>query len=81
MEMQIDVRVHNCAHSQFEDFAIMYGAPFLISTGSTMSLLPGLANHGGRRNTFVSPRLYDEESLAHNSRAPSRRAQSQADAG
>ena len=72
-EMQIDVRVHNCAHSQFEDFAIMYGAPFLISTGSTMSLLPGLANHGGRRNTFVSPRLYDEESLAHNSRAPSRR--------
>ena len=37
-----------------------------------MSLLPGLANHGGRRNTFVSPRLA-EESLAHNSRAPSRR--------
>ena len=29
----------------FEDFAIMYYAPFLISTGSTMSLLPGLAAH------------------------------------
>ena len=71
-ELHIEVRVHNCAHSMFEDFAIMYDAPFLISTGSTMSLLPGLARHA-KRATFVSPLLYDEESLARNGRAPMRR--------
>ena len=56
----------------FEDFSIMYHAPFLISTGSTMSLLPGVARHVAQR-TFVSPLLFDEESLALNSRAPGRR--------
>lgn len=71
-ELGIVVRVHNCAHSMFEDFAIMYAAPFLISTGSTMSLLPGLARHV-ERATFVSPLLYDEESVAYNGRAPLRR--------
>ena len=44
-ELQIEVFVSNCAHSMFEDLAIMYYAPFLISTGSTMSLLPGVARH------------------------------------
>ena len=37
-----------------------------------MSLLPGILTQAARR-TFVSPRLYDEESLALNSRSPSRR--------
>ena len=50
----------------------MYAAPFLISTVSTMSLLPGLARHVPAR-TFVSPLLFDEESLAGNGRAPGRR--------
>ena len=71
-ELQIEVFVSNCAHSMFEDLAIMYYAPFLISTGSTMSLLPGVARHVSR-HTFVSPRLYDEESLAFNSRSGGRR--------
>ena len=71
-EMGIEVHVSNCAHSMFEDLAIMYHAPFLISTGSTMSLLPGLARHV-RRKTFVSPLLFDEASLAANSRSPGRR--------
>jgi hypothetical protein len=39
------VAVHDCEHSMFEDFAIMYNAPFLISTSSTMSLLPGAYEH------------------------------------
>jgi hypothetical protein len=56
----------------FEDLAIMYAAPFLISTGSSMSLLPGVAAHVAA-GTFVSPRLFDEEALAANSRAPGRR--------
>jgi hypothetical protein len=82
-ELSLEVRVHNCAHSMFEDLAIMYYAPYLISTGSTMSLLPGLARaearalpkalaSGGLRD-FVSPLLFDEESIALNSRAPGRR--------
>lgn len=71
-ELGVEVLVSNCAHSMFEDFAIMYHAPFLVSTGSTMSLLPGLLRHAPRR-TFVSPRLFDEASIAINSHAPGRR--------
>ncbi len=71
-ELKVEVRVSNCAHSMFEDLAIMYYAPFLISTGSTMSLLPGVARHVALR-TFVSPRLFDEESIALNSRSHGRR--------
>ena len=71
-DMGIEVHISNCAHSMFEDFAIMYYAPFLISTGSTMSLMPGLARHV-RRGTFVSPLLFDEASLASNGRSPGRR--------
>lgn len=68
-ELHIETYVSNCAHSMFEDFSIMYHAPFLISTGSTMSLLPGLAHlHPGR--SFLSPLLFDEEAIAANSRAP-----------
>ena len=50
-----------------------YHAPFLISTGSTMSLLPGLVGRpaGG---AFVAPLLFDEESEAANSRCPHRRS-------
>lgn len=61
----------------------MYYAPYLISTGSTMSLLPGLARAdalaspralitGGSRS-FASPLLFDEESVAINSRSAGRR--------
>jgi hypothetical protein len=71
-QLHLEVKVHNCAHSMFEDLAIMYAAPFLISTGSTMSLLPGLVKHVPA-HTFVSPRLFDEEAAASNSRAPGRR--------
>ena len=55
-ELQIEVFVSNCAHSMFEDLAIMYYAPFLISTGSTMSLLPGVARHVVR-HTFAYARF------------------------
>lgn len=71
-EMKIEVKISNCAHSMFEDLAIMYYAPYLISTGSTMSLLPGVAKHVAQK-TFLSPLLFDEESIAVNSRSHGRK--------
>lgn len=83
-ECGIAVRVHNCRRSMFHDFAIMAAAPFLISSGSTMSLMAAAAGgasaqtEGGSsgggggglgRRRFAFPRVFNEEALASNGRA------------
>ena len=69
-ECGVAVRVHNCRRSMFHDFAVMVAAPFLISSGSTMSLMAAAAGEGGlNRRRFAFPPAFNEEACAANSRA------------
>ena len=64
------MRVHNCRRSMFHDFAVMVAAPYLISSGSTMSLMAAAAGEGGlSRHRFAFPPAFNEEAYAANGRA------------
>ena len=69
-ECAVAVRVHNCRRSMFHDFAVMVAAPYLISSGSTMSLMAAAAGEGGlSRHRFAFPPAFNEEAYAANGRA------------
>lgn len=69
-ERGVTVRVHNCARSMFHDFAVMVAAPYLISSGSTMSLMAAAAGELGlSRRRFAFPLAFNEEAYAANGRA------------
>ena len=66
LHLGINATVSRCEYGMIESYARMFYAPALVSTGSTMSLTAGLFSH----KPFVSALLFDEETIAWNSRKP-----------